>query len=130
MMRVREIESAVKQHRHSELRQLMIELNKISFDKESLIKKQLELLAELRIIQCSYSNCQRYDLMLNVKNQQYDQLVNSHNDIAIESRNVCTYVKLWLDEQKNINKHIANKQKLLCDSIKRLQHTNNKEYVK
>lgn len=101
-------------------------MNEIKLEKETLIKKHLELLAELDI-QCSCNNCQRYNLIINMKNQQYDQLFNNHNDICSESKNVCEYVKLWLEEQRNINKHIVNKQNILFDTIKKLQQTN--EYV-
>lgn len=55
------------------------------------------------------------------------ELKNNHNDVCLESKNIITYFRAWLDEQKKINEYISNKDKDYRMTIKKLQQKN--EYV-
>lgn len=115
----------------SQLEQYLVDLQTVQCDKEALIQKNRELLAELRSLQSSYvcaDKQQRYTIE-SIKHLEGElfKVKSSRDDLCAESKNIIGYFRAWLQEQKRINEYVGNKEKNYINTIEKLRQEN--EYV-
>lgn len=115
----------------SQLEQYLVELQNVQSDKEALMKKNRDLLAELRCIQGSYSvvdKQQRYTVdSVKALESELGLVRNNRDEICCDVKNVVGYVRSWLLEQKKINEYTARRERDYCNTIRRLRQ--DYEYV-
>ncbi|CAH0556867.1 unnamed protein product [Brassicogethes aeneus] len=111
----------------NQLEQYLQELSTIQKEKDDLMRKKVEVLNELRTLQGSYAQItkqQRYtaDSVKNLE-AEIDVLKTNRDEISYESKNVVSYVKAWLEEQRKINDFVGRKERNYCEIIEKLQET-------
>lgn len=114
--------------------QYLSRIKNLNAEKEVLLKKNNELLSELRSIQSITCDKQQrlvfFVLEFNFVYKtiggsrsvvkQLEELKNSKNEICSESRNVIKNVKAWVTEQKNINSMMVKREQELMQTIRQL----------
>ncbi|KAJ8930385.1 hypothetical protein NQ314_016812, partial [Rhamnusium bicolor] len=108
-----------------QLEQYLAELQCVQEEKEVLVQKNCELLSELRSIQfaCNEANKQQRYTSESVKvlESELNDLRNSRDEMCFESKNVISYVRAWLQEQKKINEHTVRRERNYCNTIQQLK---------
>lgn len=118
--------------------QYLARIKNLNAEKEVLLKKNNELLNELRSIQPDKQQHQRYVRLFlswlvvwtvygggEVRSvvKRLEELKNSKNEICCESRNVIKNVKAWVAEQKNINSMMVKREQELMQTIQQLSRS-------
>ncbi|XP_057652834.1 uncharacterized protein LOC130891824 isoform X5 [Diorhabda carinulata] len=110
----------------TQVEQYLVELQMVQREKDALHRKNQDLLRELRSLQSSYDDQQRYNENT-VKSLETElrEVKKNRDDIYLESKTVVEYFRLWLNEQKKINDYTMAKEKDYCKTIDMLKQQNN-----
>ncbi|XP_066137797.1 uncharacterized protein [Euwallacea fornicatus] len=104
--------------------QYLLKIKNLNTEKDTLIRKNKELLSELRTVQSmTYSTNKQQRLTTeSVKQLEADieDLKNNKFDICQESKNVIKNVRAWVAEQKRINSVVAKREQQFIQTIKQL----------
>ncbi|KAJ8916239.1 hypothetical protein NQ315_016378 [Exocentrus adspersus] len=108
-----------------QLEQYLAELQNVHSEKETLMRKNRELLAELRSIQgsCAAAEKQQRYTTESVKALESElcAMRDNRDEICSDVKNVVSYVRAWLQEQRKIDEYAALRDRDHCETIRRLR---------
>nr|XP_023022853.1 uncharacterized protein LOC111511081 isoform X1 [Leptinotarsa decemlineata] len=108
-----------------QVEQYLSELQMVQNEKDALMRKNHDLLTELRSLQSSYSSAnkqQRYNQdSIQMLQTELNEVKNSRDEICFESKNVIDYFRSWLQEQNKINQYVMSKEREYCNTIDMLK---------
>ncbi|KAL1491211.1 hypothetical protein ABEB36_011844 [Hypothenemus hampei] len=114
--KVRLLKEQIDQH--------LVIIKSLNMEKDTLIRKNRELLNELRSIQALTASMDKQQRFTSVDKQQleldFEQLKCTKDDLCSESQNVIKNVRAWVLEQKKINSFVIKREKELIETIRRL----------